>query len=299
MTKNSKILCIGDIMLDVTAVIGKPIVEGLETRASISTFGGGAAANVASWLVAANTPSYLITRVGDDAAGKAVLDQLDQLGVAHSDKVVAGKNTGVVIVIVGNDGERTMFPDSGANAGLGVSDLPELSQFGAVYLSGYPLINPQSNPGVLEIVEVLRKEKLPIIFDPATVGVLLEVGVARVRQWLEFMDVVVLNEEEAQFITGFANPIEAAADLLKIVPTVVIKRGPNGALAQQRDGSLIQIPALPTTVVNTTGAGDAFAAGFISIWAQDGQLADALAAGAKLAAECVALIGARPLVAPN
>jgi sugar/nucleoside kinase (ribokinase family) len=192
-----------------------------------------------------------------------------------------------------------MFPDSGANAGLGVSDLPELSQFDAVYLSGYPLINPQSNPGVLEIVEVLRKEKLPIIFDPATVGVLLEVGVARVRQWLEFMDVVVLNEEEAQFITGFANPIEAAADLLKIVPTVVIKRGSNGALAQQRDGSLIQIPALPTTVVNTTGAGDAFAAGFISVWAQDGQLADALAAGAKLAAECVALIGARPLVAPN
>ena len=113
------------------------------------------------------------------------------------------------------------------------------------------------------------------------------------------MDVVVLNEEEAQFITGFANPIDAAADLLKIVPTVVIKRGSNGALAQQRDGSLIQIPALPTTVVNTTGAGDAFAAGFISVWAQDGQLADALAAGAKLAAECVALIGARPLVAPN
>jgi len=299
MTNNSKILCIGDIMLDVTAVIGKPIVEGLETRASISTFGGGAAANVASWLVAANTPSYLITRVGDDAAGKAVLDQLDQLGVAHSDKVVPGKNTGVVIVIVGNDGERTMFPDSGANAGLGVADLPELSEFSAVYLSGYPLINPQSNPGVLEIVEVLRKEKLPIIFDPATVGVLLEVGVEIVRQWLEFMDVVVLNEEEAQFITGFANPIDAAADLLKIVPTVVIKRGSNGALAQQRDGSLIQIPALPTTVVNTTGAGDAFAAGFISVWAQDGQLADALAAGAKLAAECVALIGARPLVAPN
>jgi sugar/nucleoside kinase (ribokinase family) len=299
MTNNSKILCIGDIMLDVTAVIGKPIIEGLETRASISTFGGGAAANVACWLVAANTPSYLITRVGDDAAGKAVLDQLDQLGVAHSDKVVPGKNTGVVIVIVGNDGERTMFPDSGANAGLGVADLPELSEFSAVYLSGYPLINPQSNPGVLEIVEVLRRAKLPIIFDPATVGVLLEVGVAKVRQWLELIDVVVLNEEEAQFITGFANPVDAAADLLKIVPTVVIKRGSKGALAQTRDGSLIQIPALPTTVVNTTGAGDAFAAGFISIWAQDGQLNDALEAGAKLAAECVALIGARPLVAPN
>jgi len=299
MTTSSKILCIGDIMLDVTAIIGKPIVEGLETRAAISTQGGGAAANVASWLVAAQIPSYLITRVGDDAAGKAVLEQLNQLGVEHGNKVVKGKNTGVVIVIVGNDGERTMFPDSGANAGLGVGDLPELSQFRAVYLSGYPLINPQSNPGVLEIVEALRREKLPIIFDPATVGVLLEVGVAKVRQWLEFMDVVVLNEEEAQFITGFANPVDAAADLLKIVPTVVIKRGSNGALAQARDGSLIQIPAFPTTVVNTTGAGDAFAAGFISVWAKDGLLTDALTAGAKLAADCVALIGARPLVAPN
>jgi sugar/nucleoside kinase (ribokinase family) len=113
------------------------------------------------------------------------------------------------------------------------------------------------------------------------------------------MDAIILNEEEAQFLTGLSNPVEAASDLLTFAPAVVIKRGANGALGQYRNGPLIQVPAQPTTVVNTTGAGDAFAAGFIQIWAANGELQDALESGANLAAQCVALIGSRPLVAPQ
>ena len=137
---------------------------------------------------------------------------------------------------------------------------------------------------------------LPIIFDPATVGVLMEVGIAKVTEWISMVDALILNEEEAQFISGKANPVEAAGDLLKQVSTVVIKRGSNGALGQSRNRDLIQIAAHPTTVVNTTGAGDAFAAGFIQVWASNGDLYDALESGATLAAKCVALISARPLV---
>ena len=283
-------------MLDVTAVIGKPITEGLETRATISTQGGGAAANVASWLAAHKTPAFLVARVGDDAAGKTVLAELDSFGVEHSKSVIQGANTGVVIVIVGRDGERTMFPDSGANAGLGLKDIPELSQFTAVYISGYSLINPESRSGVLEIIEAAKTAKLPIIFDPATVGVLMEVGIAKVSEWISLVDALILNEEEAQFISGKANPVEAAGELIKHVQTVVIKRGSNGALGQSRDRDLIQISAHPTSVVNTTGAGDSFAAGFIQVWASNGDLYDALESGAALAAKCVALISARPLV---
>ena len=283
-------------MLDVTAVIGKPITEGLETRATISTQGGGAAANVASWLAAHKTPAFLVARVGDDAAGKTVLAELDSLGVEHSKSVIQGANTGVVIVIVGRDGERTMFPDSGANSGLGLKDIPELSQFTAVYISGYSLINPESRSGVLEIIGAAKEAGLPIIFDPATVGVLMEVGIAKVREWISLVDALILNEEEAQFISGKANPVDAAGELIKEVQTVVIKRGSNGALGQSRDRDLIQISAHPTSVVNTTGAGDAFAAGFIQVWALNGDLYDALESGADLAAKCVALISARPLV---
>jgi len=289
-----KILCIGDIMLDVTVLLNRPIVEGLETRAKISTQGGGAAANVASWLSHNKTPASLVTRVGSDSAGKTLLAELDAYGVEHSNSVIPDMNTGVVIVIVGVDGERTMFPDSGANSGLGLSDLPDLAQFSAVYLSAYSLINPQSRAGILEIISKIKAAGLRIIMDPATVGVLMEVGVKAANEWLSFVDCIILNEEESQFLTGKKNPIDAASELLKSVNTVVIKRGSNGALGQTRGGQLVQLEAKKTTVVNTTGAGDAFAAGFISVWAKNGELLDALESGIDLAAKCVALIGARP-----
>ena len=291
----NKILCIGDIMLDVVVLLNRPIVEGLETRAQISTQGGGAAANVATWLAHNKTPSYLVTRIGDDSAGQTLIAELNKYGVEHSSQIIANKGTGVVVVIVGREGERTMFPDSGANAGLGLSDLPDLSQFSAVYLSAYALINSQSREGVLQIVEAVKAAGLPIILDPATVGVLMEVGVSTANDWLQFVDTIILNEEESHFLTGKENPVDAAAQLLNQVKTVVIKRGSNGALGQTRNGQLIQVQAKKTTVINTTGAGDAFAAGFISIWGNNGELIDALESGAELAAKCVALVGARPL----
>ena len=110
-----------------------------------------------------------------------------------------------------------------------------------------------------------------------------------------FIDTIILNEEESHFLSGSKNPVDAAAQLLKQVNTVVIKRGSNGALGQTRGGKLVQVEAKKTTVVNTTGAGDAFAAGFISIWAKNGELLDALESGINLAAKCVALVGARPI----
>ena len=281
-------------MLDVTAVVGASIKQGVETRATISTQGGGAAANVASWLSVSGTAAHVIARVGDDAAGQTVLSELDKYGVAHSQTVVPGANTGVVIVLVDALGERTMFPDSGANSGLSLADLPPLDEITAVYLSGYPLVNPKSREGALDILRAVKERGLPVIFDPSTVGVLLEVGLNQVREWLALVDVVILNEEEAHFLSGKNNPIEAAAELLKKTPLVVIKRGGNGALAQARGSAVVQIPAVETEVLDTTGAGDAFAAGFILAWANNGDLIDALNSGASLAAKCVSTLGARP-----
>jgi len=290
----SKVLCLGDIMLDVTAVVGAPIKQGVETRASISTQGGGAAANVASWLAVSGTPAHLIARVGDDPAGRTVLAELDRFGVEHSHTIIPGAHTGVVVVLVDALGERTMFPDSGANSGLSPADLPALDEITAVYLSGYPLVNPMSRKGALEILGIVNEMGLPVVFDPSTVGVLLDVGLNQVREWLTMVDVVVLNEEEAQFLSGKSNPVDAAAELLQLTPLVVIKRGGMGALAQARGSALVQIPAVDVDVVDTTGAGDAFAAGFIKSWIADRELIDSLHSGAELAAKCVQLVGSRP-----
>jgi len=290
----TKILCLGDIMLDVTAVVGAPISQGVETRASISTQGGGAAANVASWLAVHGTEAFLIARVGDDAAGRTVLSELDGYGVQHSNTVIPDAKTGVVVVLVDALGERTMFPDSGANSGLSLIDLPDLQWFDAVYLSGYPLVNPKSRNGALDILREVRASGLPVVFDPSTVGVLLEVGLQTVREWLTMVDVVIMNDEEAHFITGKQNPIDAATELLALTETVVIKRGANGALAKMRGGQLEQVSALDAEVIDTTGAGDAFAAGFIQSWFEHKNLLEALNSGTRFASECVAHVGSRP-----
>jgi len=291
----SRILCVGDIMLDVTAIIGTTLTSGLETRAAISTQGGGAGANVASWLATQGTPAYLVARVGDDPAGQAVLAELDEYGVTHGNRLIPGTKTGVVIVVVDPLGERTMFPDPGANSGLSISDLPPLTDFTAAYLSGYSFVNPQSREGALEILHAVRAHGMPVFFDPSTVGLLMEVGVEKIREWLTLVDILILNEEEAQFISGENNVINAAHDLLTLAPTVVIKRGALGALAVSRVSALVQIPAFPATLIDTTGAGDAFAAGFIASWTSSGpELLAALQAGANLGAQCVSLIGSRP-----
>ncbi len=283
-------------MLDVTAVVGGPIRQGVETRASISTQGGGAAANVASWLAVNGTPAHLIVRIGDDVVGQTVLADLDKYGVIYSHTIIAGANTGVVLVLVDALGERTMFPDSGANSGLSLSDLPPLDDITAVYLSGYPLVNPLSRIGALEILRTLKERGLPVIFDPSTVGVLLEVGLDLIREWLTLVDVLVLNEEEAHFLSGKSNPVEAAEELLSLIPLVVIKRGAMGALARARGSVLVQISAVKTPLVDTTGAGDAFTAGFIQSWISGSDLMLALESAVTLAAQCVAVVGARPLL---
>ena len=96
---------------------------------------------------------------------------LDLKGVSDSVVVTTDDgSSGVVVVLVDPTGERTMFPDNGANSGLHIGDLPDLTGFSAVYLSGYSPLDPLSRPGVLEMVEKIKSTGIPLYFDPASVG---------------------------------------------------------------------------------------------------------------------------------
>lgn len=295
----AKVLCIGDVMLDVVTkieVMPSEINYGSDTPAKISTHGGGAAGNVAAWLTRTDAHATIVGHVGNDAAGSALVSEFDALGVRHHNLVVENGHSGVVVVLVDPTGERTMFPDNGANSGLHIGDLPELEGFNAVYISGYSPLDPLSLTGVKEMIAKIRSAGITIYFDPASVGGMKEVAIEEVKSWLPLMDVILLNEEEAIYLSG-ASDIEVALDyLLTQCQTVVIKRGSHGAIGKSRGGESVSVPAIPTTVVDTTGAGDSFAAGFISYFATKKDLARALMAGAEVAAHCVAIVGARPRV---
>lgn len=293
-----KALCIGDLALDVVALLRTEITFGSDTQAHISTHGGGTGGNVATWLGAKKVPVFLVTRVGKDTAGDALLRELDSFGVEHNTQAIEGVHTGVVISLVDSNGERTMFPDSGANAGLSLTDLPSLAEITIAYISGYSFLNPTSRPGVIAMARALHERKIPIIFDPASVGSMNFRGHDGLDEILNVTSVLILNESEARFLSQRNEISDILIQLLTKVPCVVIKTGAEGAIAQQRENAAVSIPAQPTSVKDTTGAGDAFAAGFIASWMKSEDLLRALNSATSFAAECVANIGARPQVAP-
>jgi sugar/nucleoside kinase (ribokinase family) len=293
------VLCIGDVMLDVIARINvapQKINYGSDTASRISTSSGGAAGNVAAWLTRTDARSTIVSHVGDDPAGSAIVAEFDALGVSHGNLVIPGETSGVVVVLVDSSGERTMFPDKGANSRLTAANLPDLSAFQAVYISGYALLNPLARDGVLAMIEKIKADGLPIYFDPASVGSMKDVTDKELHTWFSMMDVLLLNEEESIYLTGSVD-IERALDyLLDFSQVVVIKRGSAGAIAKSRGFDSISLPAVATSVVDTTGAGDSFAAGFIASFSKNHDLTAALQAGAELAAGCVAIVGGRPRV---
>lgn len=294
----ARVLCIGDVMLDVIAVLQTEINYGSDTPSKISTHGGGAAGNVASWSQVTGAPTEIVARVGNDPAGRAIVSEFDALGVEHGDCIIPGTQTGVVVVLVDLIGERSMFPETGANSGLSLRDLPDLEGIEVVYLSGYSLLDDLSRAGVLEIIAKIRQAKIPIFFDPATVGGMKQIDIKEIRGWLPLMSALFMNEEEATYLTDCEQLEDALDTLLEVAPTAIVKCGAEGAIGKTRGGEFIKISAMPTHVIDTTGAGDSFAGGFIAQWLQNHDLKICMEAGATAAAQCVSIVGARPHVAP-
>jgi sugar/nucleoside kinase (ribokinase family) len=288
-----KILCIGDLALDVISQLKEPINYGNDTASRISSHPGGQAANVATWITRTNSKAHLVARTGNDPVGFALITDLDKYGVEHLNLMHSGRPTGVVVILVDANGERTMFPDNGANADLEASDLPPLDDVDGVYLSGYALLDFRSRDAVLAMIKKIKAAGKPIFFDPTTTGAMKIVSREEVLSWVSMMDGILLNSEEALYLGDSKDVVTAEENLAKYTPLVVIKLGSKGAMAINGTDTA-KVSAVTTNVVDTTGAGDSFAAGFIPKWLETSDLTSALSAGAALAAKCVSSVGARP-----
>ena len=295
----SRFLCIGDAALDVIVKMQTELHVGSDTSSQISMHGGGAAANTATWLANLGHSVYFSCRLGDDAAGRAIAAEFDQWGIEYRKEFLTNEKTGVVVVLVNNAGERTMFPDSGANSGIDEKNLPPLAGFDAAFLSGYSLFNPLSTSGVLRMISMIKAANIPLIFDPASVGTMTSFGRERVLEMLSVMDIAIMNDDEARFIAGKSELNDALESLTSLVPLVVIKTGSSGAIAQLRGDTLLESKTEAIAAIDTTGAGDAFAAGFIPRWLESHDLLESMKAGNEVARRCVAIIGARPSVNPK
>ena len=295
----AQILCIGDAMLDVIVKMQGQMYLGSDTISQISTHGGGAAANTATWLASSGHKVFYVCRLGDDAAGRVIANEFDAWNIEYKPEFLKEHRTGIVVVLVDENGERSMFPDRGANSGLSELDLPDLTRFGSVFLSGYALFNPQSQAGVLRMINKMREANLEIFFNPGSVGVMSNLGLDACRQRCKLMDLLIMNQAEAEFLTGNSDIEAALNELAKDVETVVITTSSQGAIGKSRGQEIVNSPIMPITAIDSTGAGDAFAAGFIGRWIESKDLESSLKAGNTLASGCVTTIGARPSVNPK
>lgn len=289
------VLVVGDIVTDVVAIVTGPIAHASDTAASIAVTGGGAGANTAAWLAAAGVDVTLCGVVGADDEGAARRAELEAHGVRCAVRSAAGARTGSIVVIAERT-ERTMLADRGANLLLEPADVDAaVAAAGCVHLhlSGYPLLDAQSHAAAAHALAEARRRGWTTSVDAASAGPLRRAP--GFLDWVRGSDVLFANADEAEVLVGApAPPAELAAALAKQVRVAVVKLGAAGALACV-DSSVIEVPAVAAEAVDATGAGDAFAAGFLAAYLRQEGLAAALAAGTELGARAVSTVGARPV----
>jgi sugar/nucleoside kinase (ribokinase family) len=289
------VLVVGDIATDVLTVYSGPLAVGSDTAAEVRITGGGSAANTAAWLVRAGVDSVLSGVVGDDDAGTARLAELREAGVRCAVRRLAGAGTGCVVVLSSRT-ERSMLCDRGANAALEPSDVDAGLPAAHLHLSSYSLFDPRSAPAGEHALRTARALGMTCSVDAGSAAPLARFGRARFLDLVRGADVLFANLDEARVLAGDADVIAA---LRPYSTMIVVKCGRDGAVLAERDGGEpISVPAQPAAVADPTGAGDAFAAGFLGAWLGGAGAAQALAAGARLGAQAVALVGGRPATRP-
>jgi ribokinase len=288
------VVVVGDVATDVVVVLAGEPAPGSDRPASIRSRGGGAGANVAVHLARLGVPVTLVGSVGDDSVAAGLRAELTAAGVRLALRTVAGAATGTIVSLVEPGGQRSMLADRGANLSLEADDVPAVPPGGHLHLSGYTLLDPGPRTAGLAAMTAAVAAGCTVSIDPASTGPLRDYGVDRWLADTSPATVLLPNADEARLLTGCADPMDAARALAARHPVVAVSLGADGAV-WAAGTSLIHRPAHATEVVDTTGAGDAFAAGLLATWlaSPGADPVGALDAGLALAADVVRRPGAR------
>ncbi len=262
---------VGDLLEDIVVHLPSTPALGTDTSARIERRRGGSAANVAACAAQAGVPVRFIGSVGDDDLGDRLVGDLAADGVDV--RVQRRDRTGSVVVLVGPDGERTMLPDRAAAMMLADVDARWLDGVTWLHVPSYSLLSEPIGSSVLAMIKAARLRGVKVSVDVSSVAVVEQFGVQRYTSLLDELapEVVFANEPEARLLPRSALSLV----IVKDGPRPVRVRGPAGQLT-------VDVPA--TDVADSTGAGDAFAAGYLAATIRGDEIAAAVAAGIELAA---------------
>ena len=268
------IVVLGDVMTDIIVKVTDPLSIGSDTAAKCHLIAGGSGANQAAWLATKGLDVHFIGCVGDDTFGRAHLRALSNAGITPHLGIDQRLGTGMIIVLVGANGERTMITDRGANGGLKRQHLP-LEVFQSpnwFHLSGYMLLAPETREVALAALQLAREQGMPISIDPSSTAPLAAADPKLFVEWTRGADLCFPNFDEGRLLTGESDEASVARALCQWYGGVALKLGRQGALFAVAGEPIFRQSQLgePGEAVDTTGAGDAFCAGFLAEWLAGG-----------------------------
>ncbi|MGC8974801.1 MAG: carbohydrate kinase family protein [Thermoprotei archaeon] len=287
------LLCIGHALVDIRFLVNKfpqPDEEAriLDEKRSV----GGSAANVAIGARRLGLQTGLIAKIGLDSFGRMIVDELMSEGVDISGvRISTTLSTGYSIVVRDSQGKILIYSFKGASEDLSIRDIDvEL-----LWKTRYIHIASLRIDTTLEILKLLEGGKRPIVsWDPGRVLSLS--GLSRLKPIISAVDIVSVNKREIFYITGENDYVKAAEELRSLGPKIVIvKRGSEGVYLVS-DSVRVDIPAFqPKEVVDTTGAGDAFMAGFYSALKRGYDLEESVKYAALVASIKVSRLGSHEI----
>lgn len=290
------LLTFGDLIVDILVKTSGELQIGSDVPGEIRYSGGGSAANFAAWFAYLGGQVRLLAKTGNDFPASFLEGELLDYGVDVHLVKDNGEKTGTILVFVDKSGERTMVTDRGANLRLGLHDCRgELfEQCSHLHFTGYSLYQSEDLVKTTQRMLALAKDKqMSISVDPSSHALLEQFGVERFISMTAGMDMIFPNLEEGRLLTGGVNPDEIVDALSSHYSQVVLTAGEQGAFIGGA-GGCVHIATDPVQAVDTTGAGDSFAAAFLYRFFEGVTVKNATAFANSVARRCVLSSGGRP-----
>lgn len=261
---------------------------------SLNRCAGGSAANTIVGVADFGGKAAYVGKVGGDETGQFFLSDMRKMGVTIEVNPAAAGQTGTCAVLISPDAQRTMLTNLAVSATLTADDIDEdeLKQSRYVYVEGYLLTGETTKAAAYRAIDLAKKHGVKVAFtasDPFLVNLIRD----EIWQLIEGpVDLFFCNEEEAKSLTGLDDPIACAAEIHRHAENVAMTLGPNGSILMH-GGESIAIEGVTVAAVDTTGAGDMYAAGVLYGITNGYTLKQAGHLGSHAAARIVSQLGAR------
>jgi len=288
-----RIVVAGDVIDDIVVVPQSEIRRDTDTPSTIRFRPGGSASNTAAWLGSLGSAVDFVGIVGAADVDRHAT-QFAVGGVRAHLAAHPHLPTGTIVVIV-DDQQRAMLTERGANADFDGDLVTDalLTEAAVLHLTGHTVFGRDDTSSIERLVGRARALGVDVSVDPGSAGYLADRGIETFQRVFAEATVLFPSLDEGVALTGLTQPDDIALALGASGALVVMTMGIAGVVIAE-GGVLTRVAAVPATVTDPTGAGDAFAAGFLYEWVRSRDAVAAASAGALVAARSVTVVGGRP-----